>query len=204
VLERFGRREADILLGTQMVTKGLHFPHVAVVGILNADLSLDLPDFRADERTLQLVLQVAGRAGRGDTPGTVFLQTYQPEHRVYVQASTADYAGFAHEAIAERRVLGYPPGMRMIKVVAAGADDAVTEKAVGQLAKALSSVSSAPYKLMGPSPAPLRRLRKNYRWQLVLKTNRVKQSLSILDRSLGGGSVRGVRFNVDVDPLNML
>jgi primosomal protein N' (replication factor Y) len=204
VLEAFGRRDADILLGTQMVTKGLHFPHVAVVGILNADLSLDLPDFRADERTLQLVLQVAGRAGRGDTPGTVYLQTYQPDHRVYAYAAAADYSGFADAAITERRLLSYPPAARVIRIVAGGADEAVTEKSIGDLAQSLRRASGAPYKLMGPSPAPLRRLRKNFRWQLVLKTSRVKQTLSLVGDAIGGSSSRGVRFNVDVDPLNML
>lgn len=204
ILADFGRQEYDILLGTQMVTKGLHFPHVAVVGILNADLSLDLPDFRASERTLQLVLQVAGRAGRGEQPGEVYVQTFQPEQSVYRFIANSDYTGFAAAELETRRLLGYPPERRLVVVIARGADDAATEKAIALLAAELRSQRRAPFALLGPAPAPLRRLRGHFRWQLLLKTGRIRETLRRLEGALTRKASGAVRFNVDVDPVHLL
>lgn len=204
VLSAFGRREYDILLGTQMVTKGLHFPHVALVGILNADLSLDLPDFRAGERTFQQVLQVAGRAGRGETPGQVLLQTYQPEHGVYTLVRRNDYAGFAAAELEQRRFLGYPPGHRIVLILARGEEESKTEAAIEQLAERFKSVKRAPYVMTGPAAAPLKRLRRYYRYHLLLRTTRVKATLGVVAQILDRPSPKGVRFNVDVDPVHLL
>ena len=114
ILDAFGRHEIDILLGTQMVTKGLHFPRVALVGILNPDLTLDLPDFRAAERTAQQVLQVAGRAGRGDLPGRVYAQTWSPDQPVFALLKQGDYAAFATAELRTRELLRYPPYDKLV------------------------------------------------------------------------------------------
>lgn len=204
ILADFGRREYDILLGTQMVTKGLHFPHVAVVGILNADLSLDLPDFRAGERTLQLVLQVAGRAGRGEQPGEVYVQTFQPEQSVYAYIARSDYAGFASSELEARLQLAYPPSRRLVVLIARGTDEPDTERAITNLASQLRAVRRPPFTLLGPAPAPLHRLRGHYRWQILLKTGRIKETLKHLEEALDREAGGSVRFNVDVDPVHLL
>jgi primosomal protein N' (replication factor Y) len=204
IFEAFGRREYDMLLGTQMVTKGLHFPHVAVVGILNADLSLDLPDFRASERTLQLVLQVAGRAGRGERPGEVYVQTFQPESPVYRFVAASDYRGFAAAELETRRALAYPPLGRLVAITALGGDEAATREAIERLAAELRKDRRPPFALLGPAPAPLKRLRRNYRWQLLVKARRIGPALERLDAALRTRSAGPVRFNVDVDPVHLL
>jgi primosomal protein N' (replication factor Y) len=205
ILGQFGRRAYDILLGTQMVTKGLHFPHVAVVGILNADLSLDLPDFRASERTLQLILQVAGRAGRGEQPGEVLVQTFQPDAPVYRFVVASDYGGFAATELEMRRALAYPPGGRLVAVTALGVDDEATREAIESLAVDLRRTNRpVAFALLGPAPAPLKRLRRHYRWQMLLKTGRIRPTLARLDSALTARKAGRVRFNVDVDPVHLL
>jgi len=204
VLTAFGRGEYDILLGTQMVTKGLHFPRVALVGILNPDLSLDLPDFRAGERTFQQILQVAGRAGRGETPGEVLLQTYQPEHPLYAYATANEYRRFADAEIERRQQPTFPPHCRLVLVLARGEDEARTEAAIEQLALRFRQVKAPPYSIAGPAPAPLKRLRRYFRWQLLLRTHRVKSTLSVVEKLLSASNPKEVRFNVDVDPIHLL
>jgi primosomal protein N' (replication factor Y) len=204
LLAQFGRRELDILLGTQMITKGLHFPHVTLVGILNTDLALDLPDFRAAERTVQQVLQVAGRAGRGELPGEVYVQTLAPDQPIYRYIETGEYTTFAGDELARRKSLDYPPHGHLIVVLAQAEKDDEAEAASRNLADRLTRQPRPSFHLAGPAPAPLRRLRRAYRWQLLLKTTNVVTTLALLTQALDGLPAKGARLTVDVDPVHML
>jgi primosomal protein N' (replication factor Y) len=204
VLAAFGRRELDVLLGTQMVTKGLHFPGVALVGILNTDMSLDMPDFRAAERTAQQVLQVAGRAGRGDAPGAVYAQTYNPNQPVFAHLTGHDYAAFATAELAAREALRYPPYSRFVVVWTHAADETTAETGSRRLADTLRSGQPTNFRILGPAPAPIRKLRRQYRWHLLLVTNRIKATLSAVGQALELVAARGIRHTVDVDPATLL
>lgn len=204
VLKRFGQGELDILLGTQMITKGLHFPRVSLVGILNTDMTLDMPDFRAAERTVQQVLQVAGRAGRGDLAGAVYVQTVQPEQPVYRFLESGDYSSFVAAELSVRAANQYPPFTRLIQILALAREEADAEEAMTRFVDRLSSSPRGLFQLVGPAPAPLKRLRQQYRWQLILKTSRVKDTLRMIENSISGMSTGSARINVNVDPAQLL
>lgn len=204
VLERFGRGELDILLGTQMITKGLHFPRVSLVGILNTDMGLDMPDFRATERTVQQVLQVAGRAGRGDIAGSVYVQTVQPEQPVFRFLESGDYSSFVAAELTVRKAHQYPPFTRLIQILALAREEAVAEDAMKVFVDRLSSSPRGLFKRVGPAPAPLKRLRQQYRWQLILKTSRVKATLRTIEKAMAELNKGSVRFNINVDPVQLL
>jgi primosomal protein N' (replication factor Y) len=168
ILGRVERGEVDILLGTQMIAKGLDFPNVTLVGVVNADVGMHLPDFRATERTFQLLSQVAGRAGRGELGGDVLIQTALPEHYAIQAALTHDYVAFATRELKERRHPAYPPMVRLVNVVVSSpnAEDAArnAEAAAGWLRSHL--LSGAPVDVIGPSPSPIERLHGRWRWAL--------------------------------------
>ena len=179
LLTAFGRREADVLLGTQMVAKGLDFPLVTLVGVIAADTSLHLPDFRAAERTFQLITQVAGRAGRHDLPGEVVVQTYSPDHYAIRAAQRHDYDGFVREELRARRLLSYPPFCRLAlatlshpelpKLAEAAERFAAALRgaaASAGLLKPLAGGSGTALELVGPAASPIPRLKDRYRWQL--------------------------------------
>jgi primosomal protein N' (replication factor Y) len=172
ILDSFLRRESDILIGTQMVAKGLDLPGVTLVGVMNADIGLHLPDFRAGERTFQLLTQVAGRAGRGERSGRVIIQTYQPDHYAIEAASRHDYAGFAATELDARRLAHYPPYARLVRLMFGHTNAAYAREEARRLHRALS-VRRAEFgsdaDLLGPSPAYIPRLRGRWRWQLVLR-----------------------------------
>jgi primosomal protein N' (replication factor Y) (superfamily II helicase) len=208
VLARVARREVDILIGTQMVTKGHDFPGVTLVGVLCADTGLDLPDFRASERTFQLLAQVAGRAGRGERAGRVIVQTYRPGASAVVAAAAHDYVQFFEAETASRAELGYPPHGRLIAVRIDGGD----EHAVVGVARKLADVGEAMVaagtvagiELRGPVPAPLEKLRNRTRWQIWLRgTDRA--ALRRVARAMAATDVAaGVRVVLDVDPMSSL
>lgn len=206
MIEAFERGEADILLGTQMVAKGFDFPRVTVVGVINADREMGLPDFRGQERAFQLLTQVAGRAGRGKKPGEVIFQTCLPDHHVIAAAGQQDFNLFYKQEMEERRPLGYPPHRRMANVLFDGPDEAaVMRRATGEADR----LASAPgLVLLGPAPMPLSRLKGQYRWHLTLISSNVKRLTEALaqvveraQRSRGGDRVR---VQVDMDPVSML
>ena len=208
VLGAVSRREVDILVGTQMVTKGHDFPGVTLVGVLLADAALSLPDFRAAERTFQLLTQVAGRAGRGDRPGRVIVQTYAPEHHAVTCARSHDYKTFFAAESAIRAELCYPPHGRVIAVRLEGEDEAEVRMVAAALAeRAVRSPGGVT--VLGPAEAPLKRLRGRARWHLwakhpdraVLRAF-VRRLVSASDGSLGCEG--RVRITVDVDPLSTL
>jgi primosomal protein N' (replication factor Y) len=209
VLARVARREVDILVGTQMVTKGHDFPGVTLVGVLCADTGLNLPDFRASERTFQLLAQVAGRAGRGDKPGRVMIQTYRPGSPAVVAAAAHDYAGFFAAESEARAELGYPPHGRLIAVRIDGADPHEVAGVAERLARLAEAAAQRPeidgqVEVRGPVPAPLERLRNRTRWQVWLRSAD-RHALRRVARSLIAAEVPGtVRVGLDVDPISAM
>jgi primosomal protein N' (replication factor Y) len=173
VLDRLRSGEVDVLVGTQMVTKGHDIAGVTLVGVALADQSLAFPDFRASERTFQLLAQVAGRAGRADSPGAVILQTFQPDHPAVRLAAQHDYESFFAEEIRERQEVGYPPFARLVSVrVHAGAEDDArgATQLLADTARQHQSVKDGAVQVLGPAPAPLVRLRGRYHYRLLLKS----------------------------------
>ncbi|MBU0682119.1 MAG: primosomal protein N' [Proteobacteria bacterium] len=209
ILRAVHNRETDILVGTQMITKGHHFPHVTLVGIIWADTGLALPDYKAAERTFQLLSQVTGRAGRGEKPGKVIIQTFQPDHYAVVAAREHDYKSFYEREIGLRHALSYPPYSRLINVKFSGEkDELVRQAALECAAIARKSKNAASVEILGPAPAPLSKLRNRYRWQLLLKGLNL-QSLASLGhflRTTPPVQVRNnkVRMTLDIDPDSML
>jgi primosomal protein N' (replication factor Y) len=204
----------DVLIGTQMVTQGHDFPGITLVGIICADLSLSFPDFRAGERTFQLLSQVAGRAGRGDRPGRVILQTYNPGHFSIRAACAQDFDAFYEQEIGFRKALGYPPVTRMIQLRVSGRDERFTREqaeALGTQCQALMSAEpgwSDALQLLGPIEAPLARIAGHYRWQILVKSPQAGALHRFADRLLAEhprGLLRNrVKLVVDVDPLYLM
>ena len=210
VLRALREGRIDVLVGTQMVAKGHDFPGVRVVGVVAADLGLHLPDFRAAERTFQLLTQVAGRAGRGDAPGRVVLQTFVPEHYAIRPVRDHDYEGFYAEELRHREALGYPPFGRLALALVQAAEREDAEAGAARLARVLreevaAGASAADLELLGPAPAPLARLRGRWRFQLLLKGE--DAAVRRAARRLAAEAARlprGVRASVDVNPVTML
>jgi primosomal protein N' (replication factor Y) len=210
-LAAFARGDGDILLGTQMVAKGLDFPRVTLVGVLDADVALHLPDFRAAERTFQLLVQVAGRAGRGAQPGEVLVQTCTPEHPAIQAVAAASLEQgereFRKRELDERRDALYPPFARLVTLRLDGADEAAVERAATALADRAREQAVEGVAILGPAPQPLARLRDRHRWHVLLKSaegRHVRELAAALldwaDREIAGS----VRVMVDVDPIEVL
>lgn len=214
ILEVFGEGRADVLIGTQMVAKGHDFPNVTLVGILLADIGLGVPDFRSFERSLQLLLQVSGRAGRALHPGKVLLQTFQPEHPVFEALRTMtgleDYGRFMDEELAKRDALFYPPSGRLTILRFDGADEGLVEEASRSVGKALMRAQSAEFRVLGPTPCPLARIRGRFRWQLLLKSRDEARLEKTLGWILDGWDANKLerkyktRLVVDADAYQML
>jgi len=208
ILERFRRREVDVLLGTQMIAKGLDFPQVSLVGVINADTALNLPDFRASERTFDLLTQVAGRAGRGEVGGEVVIQTYLPQHASLECARTHDFRSFYRRAVGDRRAAGYPPETRLIRLICEGRDlNLVTRQirfAARSLRAELDRRKSRATEVLGPVPAGLARVKDKHRWHFLVKTKEPSLARDAIRASLGKGTKRQCRFIVDVDPIDMM
>ncbi|GAB4213334.1 MAG: hypothetical protein OHK0013_37140 [Sandaracinaceae bacterium] len=209
VLERVRRREVDVLVGTQMVTKGHDLPGVTLVGVLLADQSLAFPDFRSAERTFQLLTQVAGRAGRGDKEGRVIFQTFQATQPAIHCAVRHDYHAFARDELAKRRELGYAPFGRLIAVRIDAPDEKLAERVadrLGDAARATSAVTEGHVEVLGPAPAPIARVRGRHRYRLLLKGKERKRlreaALAVLATIEEG--IAPARASVDVDPVSML
>lgn len=211
VMAKLRRHEIDILVGTQMVTKGHDLPGVTLVGVVLADQSLAFPDFRAAERTFQLLAQVAGRAGRGEREGRVLLQTYQPEHPAVRRARTHDYDGFADEELLARQQLPFPyPPFGYLALVRV---DATRESTAREVAVGLSrwigqhgALRKREVQLLGPAPAPIARIRGRYRFRFLLGAHARGPLRAVLDALAGRIDAQsgGARVQIDVDPVNML
>src|SRR5690606_21973636 len=174
IYQAFRRGDIEILVGTQMIARGWDIPNVTLVGVVAADTALHMPDFRSAERTFELLVQVAGRAGRGTQPGEVIIQTHNPEHYALQAAAAADGESFYRTELAMRQTLGYPPFGRLVRLLISSRSAAVAEAAAGALAERIRAALDAgdfaeDVQLLGPSPAPLERVRGRARWHLVLK-----------------------------------
>ena len=207
ILERFARGETQVLIGTQMVTKGLDFPNVTAVGVLAADLILNLPDYTAAERTFQLLTQVAGRAGRGDKLGRVVIQTYNPEHYSIVAAQQHDYLAFYEKEIQMRELMVYPPFCYLVRLLVSDFQPVGLLEAMREMAAAL--VQHYPsVELLGPSEAPVSIVRRRHRFHVILKGESLDtlrevaeygQKLMNLSRKS-----KTLRILIDVEPLSVL
>jgi primosomal protein N' (replication factor Y) len=205
VLQAFKDGDIRILLGTQMIAKGLDFPNVTLVGVVTADSALHLPDFRAAERTFQLVAQVAGRTGRGERPGRVIVQTYAPDHPAIIAAATHDYLGFVGVEMAVRRQHLVPPFGRLVRIVARGKDENTAFHFLINLAETLRAASPAIVRLLGPAPAPVAKIRNEFRFHLRLFAPDPKTLQTLLHDVLPRTILPPqVEMAVDVDPVSML
>ena len=207
ILGDFRTGKIDILLGTQMIAKGLHFPNVTLVGIVHADMALHLPDFRAGERTFQLLTQVAGRAGRGDVEGEVVVQSFTPHHPAIQFARRHDYEGFYEAELEFRSQLRYPPAARVALITFKGRnEDAVAfaaQHVKRELETALSTIGDLI--LAGPAPAPLPRAESLYRYQIMLRTAAMARLSTRLAAVVAGWKLpEGVAWAVDIDPVNLM
>jgi primosomal protein N' (replication factor Y) len=208
VLARFARGEADILLGTQMIAKGLDFPNVTLVGVIDADVALHLPDFRAGERTFQLLTQVSGRSGRGTRPGEVLIQTCTPEHPAIAAVAAGEGRAFLKTELAERKDVGYPPFARLAALLISGADSTQVERASHALAeRAREAAQPLGVSVLGPAPHAISRLRNQHRWHLLLKGSDARKLRATAAAALAWADQPGrgsVRFTADVDPVEAL
>ena len=199
VAERFESGEAEVLVGTQMVTKGLHFPSVTLVGVVSADVGLNIPDFRAGERSFQILCQVAGRAGRGANPGTVIVQSYQPDNYAVAAAAAQDYQRFYRQEMAYRYGQANPPYTKLIRLVYSHLNTEAAEAAANRFARALREQREAwglsDVDLLGPTPAYPARLRARYRWQVLLRGPEPRSLLDTIAVPHG--------WTVDVDPATL-
>ena len=208
ILEQFANGKADILLGTQMIAKGLDFENVTLVGVINADSGLFFPDFRSGERVFQLIYQVAGRAGRRDIPGLAIIQTYNPDD-VYIQTAAAlNTKKFYNVSLAQRQELAYPPFSRIGRILFTGENKLIVNNFAQMVGRKLQG--NINYKILGPAPAPLEKIKGNWRAHLIIKSkNRNISSLHQFIHSTIGFTIferkwRGVRIQIDVDPVSML
>ena len=211
ILDRVGAGEVDILLGTQMIAKGLDFPNVTLVGVIDADVGINLPDFRASERCFQLLAQVAGRAGRGPKGGEVLIQTRAPSHHAVRCAVAHDYHGFVAEELAGRKFPAYPPYLRIANVVLSGTEEAATEGLATAVAawlhKLLVARPAPGVSIIGPAPCPVERVKNRWRWHVLVKSER-SQDLGRVARYLVERfeipRQAGLRMTVDRDPVALL
>ncbi len=202
LLGKFARRELDVLVGTQMIAKGHDFPYVTLVGVISADVGLGLADFRAAERTFQLLTQVAGRAGRGERPGAALVQTLYPDHYSIRHACRQDFQAFFAEEIEYRRAMRYPPVVALVNAVVRGRSLAAAMSDASEIVRRLRRGARG-FRVLGPAPAPLSRLRGEHRAQLFLKGRHRNAMREALKASLSDADLRR-RVIIDVDPLTVL
>ncbi|MBX7120158.1 MAG: primosomal protein N' [Gemmatimonadaceae bacterium] len=210
ILDRVGRGEVDILLGTQMIAKGLDFPNVTLVGVIDADIGINLPDFRASERTFQLLSQVAGRAGRGPKGGEVVIQTRVPGHHAVRHAAAHDFLAFVREELAAREHPPYPPTLRLANVVVSGLDERAVAAFAAQVTDWLIAADTRfglGVTVLGPAPCPIERIKTRFRWHAILKSGAPAPLTRLLRGLMTGVDVPAaheMRLVVDRDPVSLL
>ncbi len=204
-LLRFSRGDYNILVGTQMIAKGHDFPRVSLVGILLADTGLHFPDFRAVERTFQLITQVAGRAGRGDRPGRVVVQTFFPDHYAIRYAASGDYRGLLEKELESRKTFGYPPFGRLVKIVISGTVEDKVKKEADRIGKILKQHAPDGCQVLGPVVSPIAKIQSRYRMQVLLKSRSSASLHDLLEKNERELKSRGkTDVAIDVDPQSML
>lgn len=214
IIREIRQGKVDIVIGTQMIAKGLDFPNVTLVGVIAADMSLNLPEFRAAERTFQLITQVAGRAGRGERLGRVIVQTYEPEHFAIQASQNHDFVSFYHQEIAVRESFNYPPFSQLINIMITGENETdvirLSNEYAAELKYALKNVDITEEIIFGPGPAALARINQKYRWQIIIKSKMIDQNVirgiinTVRINVLKKNSGNDVNINIDINPFNML
>ena len=207
ILGRFRQRKTDILTGTQMISKGHDFPFVTLVGVVSADHSLSFPDFRAAERTFQLLSQVSGRAGRGELPGEVLIQSYCPEHYCFRFVTSHDYQGFYEKEIQFRRFMHYPPFTALALVLVRDKNLAAATETIGRFAELLQGARGPQTRILGPTQSPLARIRSEHRFQLLIKSRSRSLLQALLRKTLHQAQARGLdlrRIHIDIDPVDLM
>ncbi len=205
ILTKFSNREIDILIGTQIVTKGLHFPEVTLVGVVNADIALNFPDFRAAERTFDLITQVAGRAGRGSKAGEVIIQSYNPSHYAIQTSKNQDYLEFFLREIKFRQTMNYPPFVRIIRLVFRGKNQDKLFNIAWDAINELKKVADNGDDILGPANCPISKIKQNYRVHIIIKTHKIpiyRETLIDLNEKIK--KVYDVYLEIDIDPISML
>ena len=211
ILGRFAAGQIDILIGTQMLAKGHDYPGVTLVGVINADAGLTLPDFRASEQAFQLLTQVSGRAGRGEKPGEVYIQTYRPKHYAIDAAASHDYEGFYAKEIIYRKEAGYPPFRRMVNFMLEATDPMIAQRESMRLRRiACEQIEGLGYRgmaLLGPAPATIRRVKKKYRWNFAIMSRSATRlnavARAVRDAFAESGNNSKVKLKIDLDPYGM-
>ena len=207
ILSRFRQRKTDILTGTQMISKGHDFPFVTLVGVVSADHSLSFPDFRAAERTFQLLSQVSGRAGRGELPGEVLIQSFCPEHYCFGFVTSHDYRGFYEKEIQFRRFMHYPPFTALALVLVRDRNLPAATETIGRFAELLQAARGPQTRILGPTQSPLARIRSEHRLQLLIKSRSRSQLQALLRKTLRQAQTQGLdlrRVHVDIDPVDLM
>ncbi len=205
VLAAFEKGEIDVLVGTQMIAKGHDFPRVTLVGVVDGDVGLGMPDFRSAERTFQLLTQVAGRAGRGETKGEVIVQSHWPDHYALGLACAQDYEAFFERELEFRRTMGYPPVTALVNLIVRAEDAAKGALEADALGRALRASAAGRYRVLGPAHAPLARLRSEHRFQVLLKGQRPAMRDAVREALVARyGPQRWPGIAVDVDPLTVM
>lgn len=216
ILDKVKNGEVDILIGTQMISKGLDFPNVTLVGIIAADISLNLPDFKSSERTFQLMTQVGGRAGRGEEDGKVILQTYEPNHYSITTAKYHDYISFYEKEILLRKEFNYPPFTNIININIIGKNESEVSKTSRNLVNDIrfkidkKNIEYDKNNILGPNPAPIAKIKNNYRWQVVLKCsdfeiNKIKCIIEeICITNIQKEKYDNTRFSIDINPISIM
>jgi len=209
ILKALDRGDIDILIGTQMITKGHDYPNVTLVGVLSADTSLNIPDFRAAEKTFQILTQVSGRGGRGDTPGKVIVQTFNPEHYAIKRAREHDFLGFYSDEMSLRREHRYPPFSRMVnfRISSLQKDHAIKcARELESIARKLSRNENIEknVKIMGPAEAPIAKIKGRHRWHMLLMCESIKTLHQLTRNILSKTGHTGSTIKVDVDPINFM
>lgn len=208
IYNKFKNKEADILIGTQMISKGLDFENVTLVGILAADMSMNIPDYRAAEKTFQIITQVSGRAGRGEREGKVILQTYNPEHYSIVYAKNYDYDGFYHEEFTTRGLMYYPPFGKILLINAISKNENLLKSFMKNLREELDGISREEnIDILGPAPCIITKIKENYRWQILFKGDltldfckKIKDKLYQLNKNV----YNEIKVTIDINPNNLI
>jgi len=207
LLEMMDKREIDILLGTQMISKGFDFHGVTVAGIIMADIGLNMPDFRATEKIFSLLMQLSGRSGRGGSEGRVIIQTLNDEHLIFGYLKKQDYWGFYREELKIRKLINYPPFSRLARIVIRGKEEEIVMQSAILLADDMKKTGSVKYPqiiILGPSPAPLSKIGGNYRYHIILKSNRLSDLTAFIRTALDSFKSKAVYIEIDIDPVDML
>ncbi len=207
LLEQMNKREIDILLGTQMISKGFDFHGVTVAGIIMADIGLNMPDFRATEKIFSLLMQLSGRSGRGESEGRVIIQTLNDEHVIFEFLKKQDYSGFYREELKIRKLINYPPFTRLARIVIRGKVEEAVDESADILAEILKKTGKEKFPkitVLGPSPAPLTKIGGNYRYHIILKSSKLNELTLLIKTALDSFKSKAVYVEIDIDPVDML